>query len=376
MKFIVSRDVLYRNLSAINGVMAANTTLPILENYLLTIEGDRLKLTASDMDSTMTAEIVLDNVEGEGCVAVPARILLETLKLIPETPIVFVIDTEEHVFKFTAANGEYDAPCYDGAEYPGIEEMENPDSFDIDAAILQRAVGKTLFATGNEALRPTMTGIYCELNGEYIAFVSTDAHKLVRYRNRKLRSDVTASFIMPKKPMAHLRNILSEAEGDVHVEYSAESHHIRFSFGDWVLYSSLIEGKFPNYQAVIPDNNVNTFVVSRDELLKSIRRVCIYSNQSTHLIRISLSDSAAHITAEDMDYSNRAAEVVNGEYTGEPMDIGFNSRYIREMLENMDSDQVCLKLSSPGRAALLSPIREFDENESLLMLLMPVMLNY
>lgn len=333
-------------------------------------------LTASDMDSTMTAVIELDNVEGEGSVAVPAKILLETLKLIPETPIVFVIDVEEHLLKFTAANGEYDAPCYDGDEYPKIVEMQNPSSFDIEASILQRAIGKTLFATGSEVLRPSMTGVFCELTSDYISFVATDAHKLVRYRNNRIKLENEASFIMPKKPIAHLKNILSEADGDVHVEYSQENHHICFSFGNWTLYSSLVEGKYPNYRAVIPTDNPNTFVVSRDEFLKSIRRVGIYSNQSTYQVRISLSDTAANITAEDMDYSNKANETVNGEYTGEPMDIGFNSRFLREMLENMDSDRICLKLSEPGRAALILPVQEFDESETLLMLIMPVMLNY
>lgn len=376
MKFIVSRDVLYRNLSAISGVMSSSSTMPILENFLLTIEGNKLKLTASDMDSTMTAVITLDNVEGEGCVAVPAKILLETLKLIPETPIVFVIDMEEHLLKFSAANGEYDAPCYDGDEYPKIVEMQNPSSFDIDASILQRAISKTLFATGTEALRPGMMGIFCELTEDYISFVSTDAHKLVRYRNNKIKTAESASFILPKKPMAHLKNILSEFEGDIHVEYSDENHYIRFSFSDWVLYSSLVEGKYPNYRAVIPDDNPNVFVVSRDEFLKSIRRVGIYSNQSTYQVRISLTETAANIMAEDMDYSNKANEIVSGEYTGEPMDIGFNSKFLREMLENMDSDRICLKLLQPGRAALILPMQEFDESETLLMLIMPVMLNY
>lgn len=376
MKFIVSRDVLYRNLSAISGVMSSNNSMPILDNVLVTIQGEKLKLTASDLESTMTAVIDLDNVEGEGCVAIPAKILIETLKLMPETPIVFVIDEENKVLKFQAANGEYDAPCFDGAEFPQVNEIENPSSFDIDALVLQRAISKTMFATGTDELRPNMMGVLCELSSEYVTFVATDAHKLVRYRNTKVKTDDFASFILPKKPISHLKNILSGVNDSVHVEYSHETNHIRFSFENLVLYSALKEGKYPNYEAVIPQNNPNSFVVSKDEFLKSIRRVGIYSNQSTFQVRVSLSEEKTSITAEDMDYSNKAAEDITGVYTGEAMNIGFNSKFLREMLENMDAGQIRVEMSQPNRAALILPEEEFDENENLLMLIMPVMLNY
>ncbi|MCR4681167.1 MAG: DNA polymerase III subunit beta [Bacteroidales bacterium] len=376
MKFIVSRDVLYRNLSAISGVMSTNASLPILDNVLMTIAGNQLKLTASDSESTMTAVIDLTDVEGEGSVAVPAKILIETLKLIPETPINFFINEETRTVNFKAANGDYDAPCFPGDEYPQINEIQNPNSFDIEAPILQRAIGKTMFAAGNDELRPNMMGVLCELSSDCITFVATDAHKLVRYRNTKVTSSDFTSFILPKKPIAHLKNILSGINGDVHVEYSKETNHIRFSFDNLVLYALLKEGKYPNYEAVIPKENPKALVVSREEFLKSIRRVGIYSNQSTFQVRISLSEDMTSITAEDMDYSNKAVENIAGEYTGKAMEIGFNSRFLREMLENMDSDQIRLEMSEPNHAALILPTEDFDENENLLMLIMPVMLNY
>ncbi|MBR3573426.1 MAG: DNA polymerase III subunit beta [Bacteroidales bacterium] len=376
MKFIVSRDVLYRNLSAISGVMSTNASMAILDNVLMTIEGTQLKLTASDAESTMTALIELTDVEGEGSVAVPAKILIETLKLIPETPINFFINEEERTVNFKAANGDYDAPCFPSDEYPQISEIQNPNSFDIEAGILQRAISKTMFAAGTDELRPNMMGVLCELSSECITFVATDAHKLVRYRNTKVTADDFTSFILPKKPIAHLKNILSGVNEDVHVEYSKETNHIRFSFDNLVLYSVLKEGKYPNYEAVIPKNNPKSFVVSRDEFLKSIRRVGIYSNQSTFQVRVSLSENMTNITAEDMDYSNKAAENIAGEYTGEAMEIGFNSKFLREMLENMDSDQIRLEMSQPNHAALILPVVEYSENENLLMLIMPVMLNY
>lgn len=377
MKFIVSRDVLYRNLNAISGVMGSNNSqkMRILDNVLLTIQGDKLKLTASDMESTMTAEIELTDVEGEGSICIPVKLLLDTLKLIQETPIVFVIDEENKVLRFTTSNGEYDAPCYDANEFPQIKEIENPSFFDIEAKVLKRAISKTLFATANDDIRPQMTGVLCELSNECITFVATDAHKLVRYRNSRVKTEDFASFILSKKPISHLEKILTDDENNVHVEYSQETHHVRFSFDNYTLYSSLKDGKYPNYDAVIPKSNPNSFVVSREDFLWSIRRVANYSNQSTFQVRVSLSADKTGIMAEDMDFSNKASEDVSGIYTGEPMNIGFNSKFLREMLDKMDSNQIRLEMSQPNRAALILPEEEYDENESLLMLIMPVMLN-
>lgn len=374
MKFIVSRDVLFKNLSAIHGVIASNNSLSILDNFLFQVEGEQLTLTASDLETTMSAVVELSNVEGEGTVAVPARILIETLKLIPETPIVFVFDLENNILKFTAANGEYDSPCFSGLEYPQIQAIENPKAFEIDALTLQRAVSKTLFATGNDEIRANMMGVLCELSSDYVTFVATDAHKLVRYRSTKVKSDDFVSFILPKKPLIQLKNTLAMIDGTVMVNYSSETHHIQFAFDNMVLFSRLKEGKFPNYEAVIPAENPNKLLVLRDDFLKSIRRVGIYSSQSTYQVRVSLSEETVNITAEDIDYSNKAEEVIAGTYTGETMDIGFNSKFLREMLENMDSQEVSLEMSHPNRAALLLPSQEFTPDEELLMLIMPVML--
>ncbi len=376
MKFIVSRDVLYKNLSIISGVLSSNSTMAILDNFLFTIKGEQLTLTASDLDSTMSAVVELSNVEGEGSVAVPSKILIETLKLIPETPIVFAIDIENKFLKFTAAHGEYDSPCYPGDEYPQIKQIEEAKSFQIDANVLHRAISKTLFAAGNDELRPNMMGVFCELSADYITFVATDAHKMVRYRNSKVKSEDFSSFILPKKPIAHLKNILSSINEPIKVEYSEETNHIQFSFSNIVLFSSLKEGKYPNYEAVIPVENPNKFTVVKDEFLKSIRRVGNFSNQSTFQVRISLSEESATITAEDIDFSNKAEENLAGSYAGDAMDIGFNSKFLREMVENMDFNEIRLEMSQPNRAALLLPVDNPAPEEDLLMLIMPVMLNY
>ena len=378
MKFIVSRNEIYKNLNAISGVLSNNNNMPILDNFLFKIEGNNLTVTASDLDCTMSAVIELNNVEGEGSVAVPSKTLLETLKLTQEMPIVFSITQEDDKFsiKISAADGEYDGHCYNGDEFPQAKSMEESRSFDIDANVLQRGISKTIFATGTDEIRANMMGIFCELNEDNITFVATDAHKLVRFRNTCVKTQDPVSFILPKKPMAQLKNVLSAYNGLVHVDYSPETNYIRFAFENIVLYSSLKEGNYPNYKVVIPKSNDKTFIVSRDAFLQSIRRVGIYANQSTYQIRVSLTAENAAITAEDIDYSKKAEENIVGVYTGEPMTIGFNSRFLREILENIDAPEIQIDMSMPNRAALIYPAQQKeDDEENLLMLIMPVMLN-
>lgn len=377
MKFIVSRDVLFKNLNTISGVINSNNTLDILNNFLFVVEGEQLTITASDLETTMCAVIELSNVEGEGAIAVPAKLLLETLKLIPETPIVFVFDTESMFLKFTAANGEYDSPCYPSDEFPVITPIENPESFTMEPIILQRAISKTIFAAANDEMRPNMTGILCELSSENITFVATDAHKLARYRNTKVKTDDFTSFIFPKKPLNQLKSVLQNVTEDVRVSYSPGTNHIQFTFENIILFTLLKDGKFPNYETVIPTENPNKLIIAKEELLRCIRRVGIFANQSTYQIRVSLSEENIEITAEDIDFSNKAEESVSGIYTGEPMDIGFNSKFLREMLENMDATEIRIEMSQPNRAAIILPSEEFSPEENLLMLIMPVMLgNY
>ena len=379
MKFIVSRNELYKNLSAISGVLSTNNTMPILDNFLFTVSGKTLTLTASDLDCTMSAEIQLDTVEGEGSIAVPSKYLLETLKLMSEMPINFATeeDGESISLKFSVTDGEYNGHCFKGDEYPTTPVMsENATGFDIDANILYRAISKTLFATGTDDLRPTMMGVLCELNEDNITFVATDAHKLVKYRNNAVKTINPTSFILPKKPLQQLKGVIGSESGPIHVDYSAENNHIRFSFGNIVLYSSLLEGNYPKYKSVIPTNNTKTFVVSREAFLQCIRRVGIYSNPSTYQIRVSLEADNTSIKAEDIDYSNEAHESITGTYTGTPMNIGFNSKFLREILENIDTAEVQMDMSEPNRAAIIYPVNQKEEDEEfILMLIMPVMLN-
>lgn len=375
MKFIVSRDVLFKNLSAVSGVLSTNNTMPILDNFLFSISGNVLTVTASDLDATISASIDLIEVEGEGVVAVPSKTLLDTLKLTADMPIVFNIDIENKVMNFTADQGEYASPCYAGDEYPALPAMSEAKSFDIEAEVLQRAIGKTLFATSNDELRPNMTGVLCELSSENITFVATDGHKLVRYRNFKNHAEDFASFILPKKPLTQLKNILANASTSVKVDYSSNTNHIQFSFDNIVLFSSLKEGKYPSYEKVIPTENNNHFIVERSEFLKCIRRASIYSNQSTYQVRIALSEENTTVSAEDIDYSNKAEEHVSGQFTGEAMNIGFNAKFLREMIEALDSTEIRIEMSQPNSPALIFPHNSANEDEDVLMLIMPVMLS-
>ncbi len=378
MKFIVSRNELYKNLSAVSGVLSTNNTMPILDNFLFTISGNKLTVTASDLDCTMCAEIELSNVDGEGSIAVPSKNLLDTLKLIPEIPIVFstIEDGDKVTLRYTAAEGKYDDHCYHGDEYPSVKPLEDFQTFEIEAAILHKAITKTLFATGNDELRPNMMGVLCELNTDDITFVATDAHKLVRYRSNTVKTPEATQFILPKKPLQQLKNIIGGSNEKVTVDYLPDGSRIRFVYNNIVLYSSLKEGVYPNYKNVIPTNNDKTFVVSRDSFLQCIRRVGIYSNQSTYQIRVSLNDEITTIAAEDIDYSKKAEETIVGIYTGDPMDIGFNAKFLREILENIEANEIQIDLSVPNRAALIYPVDQQDTDaENLLMLIMPVMLN-
>ena len=377
MKFIVSRNELYKNLSAISGVLSANNSMAILDNFLFTISGNQLMVTASDLDCTMCATIELNNVEGEGAIAVPSKNLLETLKLMSETPIVFSTSEEGEttVLKFSAAEGIYNGHCFPGDEYPETKPLTDSKSFEIPAPTLYKAISKTLFATGNDELRPNMMGVFCELNADNITFVATDAHKLVRFRSNLVHTEIPTSFILPKKPLQQLKGVIAGSKENVLVEYSTDNH-VKFTFQNIVLYSSLKEGNYPTYSQVIPTNNDKTFVVSREAFLQSIRRVGIYANQATYQIRISLTSEGCTVDAENIEYANNAKENIVGIYTGEDLLIGFNSKFLREILENIDSPEIQLELSQPQRAVIIYPSdQKADDDENLLMLIMPIMLS-
>ncbi len=372
MKFIVSSQLLLKNLQAISGVVSTNNTLPILDNFLFEIDENKLTVSGSDLETTMTTSFEVTSKE-KGQVAIPARILLDLLKSFPDTPITFSVNQETFAVRFTSEYGEYNVAGLNGSEFPKSPEIEAAASTVVTSDLLARAISKTIFAAGNDELRPVMSGVYFELNSDSVTFVSTDAHKLVKYTRTDAKADAGATFIMPKKPLTLLKNVLATEEADVNIEYNETN--ARFSFGEVTLVCRLIDGRYPNYDAVIPKVNPNVLKVNRGQFLSSVKRVSYFSNKTTHQVRLKMAGSELHVSAEDPDFSNNADERLTCSYKGEDMEIGFNSRFLIEMLNNVETEEVVIEMSEPNRAGILLPSESVVEGENLLMLVMPVMLN-
>ncbi|NTW32663.1 MAG: DNA polymerase III subunit beta [Bacteroidetes bacterium] len=374
MKFIVSSTLLLKQLQAIGGVINSNNTLPILDNFLFELDKSGLTISASDLETTMTTKVAVTKSEESGSIALPAKILLETLKTFPDIPVSFTIEPKTtFAVEISAGEGKYKLTGHNSDEFPKIPSLENFSSLEISAEVLAQAVNKTLFATGNDELRPVMSGVFCQLSPENLIFVATDAHKLVRYKRADAKSKEVASFILPKKPLNQLKNLLSHEDSKVKIQYNTTNAF--FEFGSFNLICRLIDGKYPNYEAVIPTENPNKLTIERIPFLNSIKRVSIFSNQSTHQVRLKISGKELTLSAEDLDFANEAKERLTCQYDGEDIEIGFNSKFILEMLNNIDNTEVCLEMSAPNRAGLLIPVNNENKDEDLLMLVMPVMLN-
>lgn len=372
MKFIVSSIALLKQLQSLQGVLANNNTLPILDNFLFEIDGKQLTVAASDLETTITATMAVEGKE-KGSVAIPARLLLDTLKAFPEQPLTFSVDGKHFGIEISSDQGNYKMTGFSGAEFPKSPVLEEPTSLAVPAGTLATAINKTLFATGNDDLRPVMSGIFFELSEDAVRFVATDAHKLVRYTRTDISSPKATSFIVPKKPLTLLKNALAATNAEVNVEFN--ENNASFTFDNFRLVCRLIDGKYPNYEAVIPKQNPNKLTIDRQAFLHSIRRVALFSNKTTHQVRLHITGSQLAISAEDLDFANEANEKLTCQYDGEDMMIGFNSRFLMDMLMNLDSEHVMLEMSAPNRAGILLPSGESEHGEDVLMLVMPVMLN-
>ena len=371
MKFIVSSTYLLKQLQVLGGVINSSNTLPILDNFLFELDHTKLTVSASDLETTMASTLNVES-DSEGSVAIPARLLLDTLKTFPEQPLTFVVE-DNNTVEISSNHGKYALAYADGNEFPKAVGLEDPSKTVITGDILATAIGKTIFAAGNDDLRPVMSGVFFQFSTEGLTFVATDAHKLVKYTRQDVKATQVAEFIMPKKPLNLLKGILAASEDDVTIEYNESN--AKFTFENSELICRLIDGKYPNYEAVIPKENPNKLVISRNQFLNSVRRVSIFSNKTTHQIRLKIAGAELNISAEDIDYSNKAEERLTCDYQGDDMQIGFNSRFLTEMLNNLSSDDVQLEMSMPNRAGILTPIDGLDEGEQVTMLVMPVMLN-
>jgi len=371
MKFIVSSAQLLKNLQTLGGVINTNNTLPILDNFLFELSKNQLRVSASDLETTMSSIIEVETNE-TGEIAVPARLLLDILKTFPEQPLTFKTE-DNNTIEISSQSGKYALAFQDGSEFPKAIELEAPSTTKVSSSILATAISKTIFASGNDDLRPVMSGVFFQFSTDNLTFVATDAHKLVKYTRTDIKANEASEFIMPKKPLTLLKNILASINEDVTIEYNESN--AKFSFDNSVMVCRLIDGKYPNYDAVIPKENPNVLTLDRSSFLNSVRRVSIFSSKTTHQIRLKMAGTELNISAEDIDFSNKADERLQCSYQGDDMKIGFNSRFLSEMLNNLHSHEVQIHMSLPNRAGILKPLDGLEEGEEITMLVMPVMLN-
>ncbi|HBH83277.1 MAG: DNA polymerase III subunit beta [Bacteroidetes bacterium GWE2_41_25] len=375
MKFVVSSSELLGHLQAISRVISSKNTLPILDNFLFNLSGNDLEITASDLESTLITRMKLENTDGDGTIALPARILLDTLKEFSVQPLTFEINLGTMAVVISSENGKFNVVGQNGIDFPALPAIKKDKkfSFSINADVLLAGISKTLFATADDELRPVMGGVFIEATTDKITFVASDAHKLVRYQRTDAHADDSASFILPKKPASLLKNILPKEEGAVKVDF--DDKNAFFTLSDHKVVCRLVEGNYPNYNSVIPKNNPRKITVDRVEFYNTLKRVSVFSNQASNLVKLQLKGNQIMVSAQDIDFSISAYERLKCQYEGEDIEIGFKSVFLLEILANIGSQDVMIELADPTRAGLFLPVSTDNESEDLLMLLMPMMIN-
>lgn len=369
MKFSVSSGDLLKSLNIASGVVGNNSVLPILEDYLFNLSGEQLSITASNLESTVITSIIVQGQE-DGSIAIPGKMMMETLKALPEQPVQFEIDEKVRAITLTSAFGKYKLAGDNPSDYPEIPEKDNIQSLQLKGEILTKILTKTLFATSNDELRVNMQGVYFQIEENTLTCVATDAHKLVKYVFDIAGPNPVNTFIVPKKGLNILKSAISNED---EVELSFNNSNAFFKAGGTEVIIRLIDAKYPDYNTVIPYDNPNVLALDRAEFQSSLRRIAIYANKSTNQVVLNISDGSLTISAQDLDFSNEATEQLTCEYNGEPMNIGFNAKFLIEMLGVIGVDRIKFNLSTPNRAGILVP-GDQEENENLIMLVMPVMM--
>jgi len=370
MKFIVSSGLLSKQLQQISGVIQANTVLPILEDFLFEVEKNELTVTATDLETVMRVAVEIDSKES-GKVCIPARILMDSLKNLPDQPLAFSID-KNFAIELTSDSGKYKVMGENPDNFPKEPETTTANTITMPSTALVTAINKTLFAISNDDLRPAMTGVFFELLEDGMQCVATDAHRLVKYKRTDVQCDVQDSFIVPKKPLNLLKSALPD--NDTEISLSFDKNHLFVTCGDTKLICRLIDARFPDYKVVIPADNPYKLIVMKSDFQQALRRVSIFSNKSTYQVALTINGSQLSLAAQDIDFSFEGNERMACQYDGEDMTIAFNARLMLESLNAADSAEVVLELSSPTKAGIIKPTEQ-DENEDLLMLIMPLMLN-
>jgi DNA polymerase-3 subunit beta len=368
MKFSVSSNELNKGLSAVIGAVPTKATLPILETILFESEDGKLKLTATDLEISIIEYINAD-IEEDGAVAIPARRLLETLRQLPNIPVFFDVDERKNI-NFRTDKGNYKLVGDDADEFPEVPSLDDGTTINTTTKLMNNAIHKTLFAVSSDDLRPAMMGVYFQLGTDESKFVATDGHRLVKYTNREITAEKDVTFIVPDKAL----NLIQKTIAGEDCALTVTEDHARFKSGNTIVITRLINEQYPNYDSVIPRDNDKFLTISKDQMLSTVKRVAIFSSSTTRQIRLQLGSDKLTIRAEDLDMSSEAKETIECEYSNEEMEIGFNAKYLGDVLSNIDDDEVTFEFSSPNRAGIVKPSNE-DETEDILMLVMPVMLN-
>jgi DNA polymerase III subunit beta len=375
MKFVVSSIDLLNHLQALSRVISSKNTLPILDNFLFKLDGKTMEITASDLETTMVTTLELENSSGSGTIAIPAKLITDSLKEFPDQPLTFTINTETFAVNISSENGQFSVVGQHGEDFPQLPKIKSDRSVSLrlQSSSLVSGITSTLFATADDELRPVMNGIFIELSPADMTFVASDAHKLVRYKRKDVTANAAASFILPKKPAALLKNLLSRETEEVGIEF--DDKNAFFNLSSYQLVCRLVEGNYPSYNSVIPANNSNKLLIDRVKLLNTVKRVSVFSNQASNLIRMALKGNRLTVSAQDIDFATSAVEELTCQYSGDELEIGFKSTFMVEILNNIQSTEVSIELSDASRAGLFIPFDKENDREDVLMLLMPMMIN-
>ena len=377
MKFIINSLLFSKQIQSLSGVLTNSNTVPIINCFHFHLDEGMLTIRATDLETTLVSKVEVETgrMDDINDVAVPSKLLLDIIKSMDDVPMTFSVEDTTYGISITSGEGKYRIAGKSPETFPNMPETQNTSAIKLTSSLLVNAIGMTAFAASTDEMRPQMGGIFCDLGGENITFVATDAHKLVRYRRTDVHSDTPVSFILPRKPVSMMKSIMASLKDDMEVTLEYNNTNAAFTFGNFYIICRLVDGRYPNYDAAIPKENPNKLTVDRNSFLNTLRRVGLFANQASHQIRLAIQERELVVSAEDLEFSNNAQEKLPCQYEGEPMEIGFNAKFLSEMVSNINTEQILIEMSHPSRAGIIFPItNEENSPEDILMLVMPVML--
>ena len=377
MKFIINSLLFSKQIQSLSGVLTNSNTVPIINCFHFHLDEGMLTIRATDLETTLVSKVEVETgrMDDINDVAVPSKLLLDIIKSMDDVPMTFSVEDTTYGISITSGEGKYRIAGKSPETFPNMPEAKDTTSIKLTSSLLVSAIGKTAFAASTDEMRPQMGGIFCDLTTETITFVATDAHKLVRYRRTDVKSDTPVSFILPRKPVSMMKSIMATLKEDMEVTLEYNNTNAAFTFGNFYIICRLVDGRYPNYDAAIPKENPNKLTVDRNSFLNTLRRVGLFANQASHQVRLAIQERELVVSAEDLEFSNNAQEKLPCQYEGEPMEIGFNAKFLTEMVSNIETEQILIEMSHPSRAGIIFPItNEENSPEDILMLVMPVML--